>query len=181
MNHRTMSTGTSADRQTASARLSVLSCPAPLCPHLEFAVSAVFETPVAMRWVEQPAAPGSLTSAVELRGLPGVGGWLASRLRGLGPVRFEILEDASDGADAERHSYTPDLGLFRAALSANGDVVVTEGRLRALLDHSHVTGAGAATLAPGLERLLGTAWDEELEPLRRGGDGAPVSWLRRTG
>jgi hypothetical protein len=167
--------------QSASARLSVLACPAPLCPHLEFAVSAVLSTPVALRWVDQPGLRGALTATAELRGAPGLGGRLAARLRTLGPVRFEVLEDACAGVDAERHSFTPDLGLFRTALSANGDVVVTEGRLRELLDRSHRAGEGGATLAHGLERLLGTAWDEELEPLRRGGDGAPVSWLRRTG
>lgn len=167
--------------QTATTRLSVLSCPAPLCPHLEFGVSAVLGSPVALRWVDQPGLPGTLTATAELRGDPGLGGRLAGRLRTLGPVRFEILEDACAGVDAERHSYVPDLGLFRTSLSANGDVVVTEGRLRELLDRSHRAGEGSVTLAHGLERLLGTAWDEDLEPLRRGGDGAPVSWLRRVG
>jgi hypothetical protein len=32
-----------------------------------------------------------------------------------------------------------------------------------------------------LERLLGTAWDNELEPFRRASDGAPVRWLNATG
>jgi hypothetical protein len=166
---------------SATARLSVLACPAPLCPHLEFAVSAVLESPMSLRWVDQPAQPGSLTATAELRGAPGLAGRLAHRLAGLGPVRFEVLEDAAPGADAERHSYTPELGPFRAVLAANGDVVVPEGRLRSLLDASHRGGDAGTTLAHGLEHVLGTAWDEALEPLRRGGDGAPVSWLRRTG
>lgn len=176
-------TGT-AGGMPATARLTVLACPAPLCPHVEFAVAAVLGVPVGLRWVEQPAALGSLTATAELRGAPGLGGRVAARLLTLGPVRYEVLEDAAAGVDAERHSYTPDLGLFRTALAANGDVTVTEGSLRALLDRSPRAGAADAadaTLAHGLERLLGTAWDEELEPLRRGGDGAPVSWLRRVG
>ncbi len=168
-------------RQSAAVRLSVLTCPAPLCPHLEFAAAAVLGTPVSFRWVDQPASPGALTAQAELRGEPGLAGRLAGRLRGLGPVRFEVLEDAAVGVDAERYSYSPDLGLYRTALAANGDVVVSESRLRELLARSHRMGEGAATLAHGLDQLLGTAWDEELEPLRRGGDGAPVSWLRRTG
>jgi hypothetical protein len=32
-----------------------------------------------------------------------------------------------------------------------------------------------------LEKLLGGAWDNELEPFRRAGDGAPVRWLNATG
>lgn len=178
-----VATGTPV-RQSVTVRLSVLACPAPLCPHLEFALSALVEAPVALRWTAQPARPGALAAVVELRGAPGLAGQLAGRLRGLGPVHFEVLEDAvagPGGADAERYSYTPDLGLFRTALAANGDVVVTEGRLRELLAASHRRADGTATLAHGLERMLGTAWDEELEPLRRGGDGVPVSWLRRTG
>ncbi|HEX7353366.1 MAG TPA: DUF3145 family protein [Mycobacteriales bacterium] len=170
--------------QSATVRLSVLACPAALCPHLEFALSALVEAPVSLRWAEQPGRAGALMSVVELRGAPGLAGRIAGRLRALGPVHFEVLEDASAPpavADAERYSYTPDLGLFRTGLAANGDVVVTEGRLRELLAASHRRADGAATLAHGLERLLGTAWDEELEPLRRGGDGAPVCWLRRTG
>lgn len=170
--------------QTATVRLSVLACPAPLCPHLEFALSGLLRTPVGLRWAEQPALPGTLAAVAELRGAPGLAGQVAGQLRALGPVRFEVLEDAAPppaAADAERYSYTPDLGLFRTALAANGDVVVTEGRLRELLAASHRGADGGAILAHGLDRLLGTAWDEELEPLRRGGDGAPVSWLRRTG
>lgn len=168
----------------ACGRLVVLSCPPALCPHLEFAVSGVLEAPITLRWTEQPALPGTLTAAADLAGPPGTAGRLAARLRGLGPVRFEVNESPPPGiagADPERYSYTPDLGLYRASLAANGDVAVSEGPLRALLRDSHDRAGDAATLAHGLERLLGTAWDEELEPLRRGGAGAPISWLRRTG
>ena len=70
----------------------------------------------------------------------------------------------------------PTLGLFRASIGADGGIVVGEGPLRALLEHER-----GQALAQGLQRLLGTAWDEALEPLRRGGDGAPVTLLSRTG
>ena len=32
-----------------------------------------------------------------------------------------------------------------------------------------------------LALLLGQPWDDELEPFRRAGDGAPVRWLNATG
>ncbi|CQD21338.1 hypothetical protein BN970_04973 [Mycolicibacterium conceptionense] len=38
---------------------------------------------------------------------------------------------------------------------------------------------GADMLAAELDTVLGTAWDESLEPFRNGGDGAEVSWLSR--
>ncbi len=179
--HRDMRGGTRRDDSgsgSVSARLHVLSCPPAMCPHVEFAVAAVLETPVSLTWTAQPALPGLLQAVLEVAAAPGTAGALATRLRRLGPVRFEVVEGPAPGVDAERYSGDPDLGLHRAALAANGDVVVSEGQLRSLL----AAAAGEATvLVHGLERLLGTAWDGALEPLRVGGEGAPVSWLRRTG
>ncbi len=42
-------------------------------------------------------------------------------------------------------------------------------------------GSASTTLEDELGRLLGTAWDNELEPFRRAADGAPVRWLNATG
>ena len=158
-------------------KLAVLACPPPLCPHLEFAVSGTLSAPVSLTWTAQPGRPGFLFAALEWRASPGTAGRLAAALRRLGQVTFEAVEGPSPGCDAERYSFTPELGLHRAAIAANGDVVVGEAELRALLER----GEGRETLARGLHRLLGTAWDDVLEPLRRGAHGAPVTWLRRTG
>lgn len=49
-------------------------------------------------------------------------------------------------------------------MSANGDVMVGEMRLRSLMP------AGADTLASELDTVLGTAWDEALEAYRDGGE-----------
>lgn len=38
---------------------------------------------------------------------------------------------------------------------------------------------GGDALAAELDSVLGTAWDEALEPYRDGGDTAEVSWLAR--
>jgi len=58
-------------------------------------------------------------------------------------------------------------------MSANGDTMVGEMRLRALMEN------GADMLAAELDSVLGTAWDEALEPYRTGGHGAEASWLSR--
>ena len=58
-------------------------------------------------------------------------------------------------------------------MSANGDIMVGEMRLRTLM------AAGADTLAAELDTVLGTAWDEALEAYRDGGDAGEVSWLSR--
>ena len=47
-------------------------------------------------------------------------------------------------------------------------------RLRTLL----ATATGPQ-LAQGLDALVGSAWDDELEPYRTAGEGAPVTWLHQ--
>ena len=107
-----------------------------------------------------------------------MGGAITSALAGWNRLRFEVTEEASPGCDAVRYSYTPNLGTFSATTSANGDILVPEDKLRAVL----ALGAnGTSVLEKEIERLLGAAWDNELEPFRRAGDGAPVRWLNATG
>jgi hypothetical protein len=118
-----------------------------------------------------------LFAALEWRADAGAAGRLASRLRRIGALSFEVVEGPATGVDAERYAYSPELGLFRSSMAANGDLVVGEAQLRALLEE-HGT---RAQLAAGLHELLGSDWDDALEPLRIGGDGAPVTWLRQTG
>ena len=120
-------------------------------------------------------------------------------------LRFEITEDASPGCDAVRYSCTPSLGTFSAVVGGNGDILVPEGRLRAAMDLAAAarTGAGRSeadqelgslrdvhgprhpalggSLEAELALLLGQPWDNELEPFRRAGEGAPVRWLNATG
>ena len=157
--------------------LFVHSSPPALCPHVEWAVAAVLGVPAKLVWTPQPAEPGLLRCETGWRGKPGTGGKLAGALRQWGMLRAEVTEEPSAGLDGERYAISPTLGVFRAAMSANGDILVAEDRLRALL-------AGAVdgtALAHGLDKLLGTAWDEELEPYRHAGEGTPVRWLHAVG
>jgi hypothetical protein len=131
-----------------------------------------------MPWVSQPAAPGSLRAELTWHGRPGTAGAITSALAGWNRLRFEVTEEASPGCDAVRYCYTPGLGIFTAVTSANGDILVPEGRLRAAVA---LGATGASVLETELDRLLGTAWDNELEPFRRASDGAPVRWLNATG
>jgi hypothetical protein len=52
--------------------------------------------------------------------------------------------------------------------------MVPEDRLRAVMGVALRLGE---SLEDEIGRLLGTAWDNELEPFRRAADGAPVRWL----
>jgi len=162
---------------SAHGVLYVHSAPPALCPHIEWAVAGVVGAPVGMPWVGQPAAPGALRAELTWNARPGTAGAVASALAGWNRLRFEITEDSSRGCDGVRHCYTPDLGLFTAVTSANGDIMVSEDRLRSVM----TLAACGASLEDELGRLLGTAWDNELEPFRRAADGAPVRWLNATG
>ena len=165
---------------SANGVLYVHSAPPALCPHIEWAVAGIVGAPVSMPWVGQPAAPGALRAELSWQARPATAGAIASALAGWNRLRFEVTEDGSPGCDGVRHCYTPDLGLFSAVTGANGDIMVSEDRLRSVMMLASGGGAGSS-LEDELGRLLGTAWDNELEPFRRAADGAPVRWLNATG
>jgi hypothetical protein len=152
----------------------VHSAPPALCPHVEWAVAGVLGVPVQLPWADQPAAPGSLRAELSWEGRPGTAAAVASALRSWTMLRFEVTEDATPGCDGVRYSSTPSLGVFTAVTGATGDIVVPEDRLRAAMAGA---AAGKSPLDQELDRLLGGPWDDELEPFRRAGDGAPVRWL----
>lgn len=155
--------------------LHVHSSPAALCPHIEWALAAALDCRANLKWTSQPASPGQLRATTEWVGPVGTGARLVNALRAWPMLRFEVTEEASEGVDGERYCHAPRLGLWHGAMSANGDVVLGEMRLRALIaEHG-----GTDSLATELERALGAAWDEELEPYRSGGEGAEVTWLHR--
>jgi Protein of unknown function (DUF3145) len=164
---------------SASGVLYVHSAPPALCPHIEWAVAGIVGAPVSMPWAGQPAAPGSLRAELSWQARPGTAGAITSALAGWNRLRFEVTEDGSPGCDGVRHCYTPELGTFTAVTAANGDIVIPEDRLRAVM--ARASRVGSVPLEEELGQLLGTAWDNELEPFRRAADGAPVRWLNATG
>ncbi len=164
---------------SATGVLYVHSAPPALCPHIEWAVAGIVGVPVSMPWAGQPAAPGSLRAELSWQARPGTAGAITSALAGWNRLRFEVTEDSSPGCDSVRHCYTPELGTFTAVTAANGDIVIPEDRLRAVM--ARAARVGSVPLEDELGQLLGTAWDNELEPFRRAADGAPVRWLNATG
>ena len=163
--------------------LSVHSAPPALCPHIEWAVAGAIGVPVDLPWVVQSAAPGSLRAELSWIARPGTAGTITSALAGWNRLRFEVIEEASQGCDAIRYSYTPALGKFSCVISANGDVLIPENRLRAAMTVAAcpVPGRPESSLEAELAGLMGQAWDDELEPFRCAAEGAPVRWLHATG
>lgn len=128
--------------------LQIHSAPPALCPHIEWAAAGVFGVPVDLHWIDQPAAPGTLRAELAWQGRPGTAAALASALASWNLLRFEVTEDASSGCDAVRFSCTPSLGIFSATVSASGDIMISENRLRAVMTLA-ASASGARAGGPG--------------------------------
>lgn len=161
---------------TTRGVLYVHSASRALCPHIQWAVESVARQRTDLQWTPQNAEPGAVRAELEWSGPPGTGALLASALRTLGRLRYEVTENPSRGNDGSRWSFTPDLGIFHATTDAAGNIVVSEDRIR----YAYEAAAGDPARVIGeLALALGEAWDEELEPFRHAAEGAPVRWLHR--
>jgi hypothetical protein len=154
----------------------VHSSPTAVCPHVEWAISGVLGAKVSLQWTPQAAVPGQMRAECTWHGPAGSGGALAGALRAWSMLRFEVTEEPSPGVDGERFCHVPALGLWCGRTSANGDTVLSEDRLRTLIAET-----APAQLSARVHELLGSAWDDALEPFRQAGDGAPVTWLHQVG
>jgi hypothetical protein len=156
----------------------VHSAPPALCPHVEWAVGGVLDLRPSLDWTGQPAEPGTWRTELSWQAPAGTGARLTSALRGWAKLRFEVTEEPSAAADGARWSHTPRLGVHHAVVGVHGDALVGEDRLRAAVRSA---GGDPSLLSAELDAVLGRAWDDELEPFRYAGDGAPVRWLHRVG
>jgi hypothetical protein len=161
----------------ATGTVYVHSSPSAVCPHVEWAISGALGVPATLQWSAQPAAPGQLRAQCDWSGAPGAAGHISTALKAWPMLRFEVTEDPSPILDGQRFCHAPELGLWRSRTSANGDIMVGEDQLRSLAEQAR----GRDSFAHKLDELLGSAWDDALEPYRRAGDGAPVTWLHRVG
>lgn len=147
--------------------LFVHACSSAVAPHLEWALARVFGTTVDVDWAPQPIAPGNLRAEIVWHGPRGTAAKIASALVAFSTIRFEVTEDPLGDAEGERYAVTPNLGLFRATIGVHGDVLVHEDRLRSLLVGARTAGTDqAAQMVEEIDRLIGTPWDDELEPFR---------------
>lgn len=152
------------------------SAPSAVCPHVEWAIAGVLGVRVNLDWTGQPAAAGTYRAELCWQGKPGTAAVLASALRGWRQLRFEVTEEPAVASEGARFSYTPDLGLFHAVTGVHGDIMIPEERLKGAVVKAAL---GETTLEQEISKLLGQQWDEELEPFRCAGEGAPVRWLHQ--
>jgi Protein of unknown function (DUF3145) len=161
---------------TTRGVLYVHSAPSAVCPHIEWAVGGVFGVPVRFDWIPQPIERACYRTEYSWIGSTGTAARVASALKGWQRVRFEVTEEATSRTEGERYSYTPTLGIFHAVTGIHGDIMVPEDRIKHAIALSSLSGSDVTN---ALYALLGRDWDEELEPFRCAGDGAPVRWLHK--
>jgi hypothetical protein len=89
-----------------------------------------------------------------------------------------VTEDGESGGSGERWIFTPSLGAFHVHVDEVGNYLVTENRLRALIEESTLDGRA---LREEIDRSLGGPWDRELETFRGVEEGATVTWLHSVG
>ena len=155
----------------------VHSTPLAVCPHVEWAIARVLSAPIRLEWSPQPVEANARRAEYTWSGRAGTGSELAAALRQWPMLRFEVTEEPSRGVDGERFMHVPGRGLFQATTSANGDILLSEGRLRAIMAGVR----GYEALAHAIDKALGAAWDAELEPYRHAGEGSPLTLLTRVG
>jgi len=143
---------------------------------VEWAAGGVLGVALNLVWTPQPAAQGSYRSELSWQGEVGTAAQMTSALRGWNHLRFEITEEPTSATEGARYSYTPALGVFHAVVGLHGDIMIPEDRLKAAVIRAAV---GDDPLEVEIDKLLGRAWDDELEPFRHAGDGAPVRWLHQ--
>jgi hypothetical protein len=152
------------------------STPAPLCPHLEWALGTALNSPRRIDWTPQEVESASYRGERDWQGAAGTASQVVSVLQRFPAIRFEVTENPTSQSEGWRFSYTPRLGLFHAQTTAAGDLVVSEHELRLARRR---TAGDPARLDQALARLLGDDWDQELEPFRMAGEAEPIRWLRQ--
>ena len=60
--------------------------------------------------------------------------------------------------------HTPELGIFRGAIGAHGEIMVNESQISRVIEKN----IGELQLREEIDRLIGRPWDRVLERYRRG-------------
>lgn len=163
-------------RNATRGVLYIHSAPSALCPHVEWAAGGVLGAAPNLDWTPQPAQAGTYRAEFSWTGDVGTAAAITSALRGWNHLRFEVTEEPTSGSEGARYSFTPDLGVFHGVTGIHGDLMIPEDRLKAAAVKAAL---GDTTLELEIDKLLGKAWDDELETFRHAGDGAPVRWLHQ--
>ena len=143
--------------------------PTALLSHVEWTISGVCSTPVTMNWQSLPAPLQGSRAIANWHGLDDSGAVLAESFMNLKQISFEVIQQDSDASTGFRWSYTPKLGMFAVATDAAGNTLVNENQLRSIVESC---GSNGLKLQAEIRKVLGQAFDDELEPFRELFDGS---------
>ena len=108
-------------------------------------------------------------SLVSWEGPQGSGAVLATSFMNLKQLIFEVTQQDSLDISGYRWCYTPTLGMFSSATDEAGNILVSENQLRYIVDSC---GSNGLKLQAELRKVLGQAFDDELESYRELSDGS---------
>jgi hypothetical protein len=135
--------------------------PSALRSHVEWTISGVAGNPTKLTWIADQSNSTHFRSFATFACSQESAATLASAFMNLKQLTFEVIfHQAHSGA---RWSFTPSLGMFSCATDEVGNLVVNENQIRSSMEKA---GANQLKLQAELRRLLGQAWDDELEPFR---------------
>ena len=135
--------------------------PSSLLTHVEWTISGISGNPTKINWIKDESSDSVFRGSVAVVCSMNEGATLASAFMNLKQLSFEVIyQSALAGA---RWSFTPSLGMFHCATDEAGNLVVGENQLRASIEKA---GSNILKLQAELRKLLGQAWDDELEPYR---------------
>ena len=140
--------------------LHIHSTPSAMRQHINWAIQSVLGAETMVNWSLQPKLPGTYRAKLEYRNLATSGAQIASALRGWHFLNFEIVECGENIGEMFR--YTPELGMHRAQIDQSGAILITENQLSNILK----TSLDDQDLREGINQVIGTAWELELERFR---------------
>lgn len=155
----------------------ILAAQRSLIPHIQWVLESVLAEKPTYRWQQQKALAGFSTCNLAWRGESGTGSLLASALREVPNLWFEISEEGSSETLPGWFMHTPDLGVFYTVTDHAGNFMVSEDRIRSAYEKSQ---GQPDQLLSQLSAALGEPWNDELEPLRAGLDSGQSQPLTRS-
>jgi hypothetical protein len=135
--------------------------PSSLLTHVEWTISGISGNPSKINWIKYESSDSVFRGSVAFDCGLNDGATLASAFMNLKQISFEVIHQTA--LAGTRWSFTPGLGMFHCATDEAGNLVVGENQLRASIEKA---GSNILKLQAELRKLLGQAWDDELEPYR---------------
>ena len=166
------------DPVEVKGELKLYSCPKYLCQQVQWAVYEIIKTKIELKWTIQNIAPSTFSTNLVWKGPISLGPKIVSVLSKWPKIRLEIIQENTEKNFAERYCLSPNLGIFRAEMNSLGETVINESRLKAALQRSRME---EEPFEVELAFLLGTPWDEDLEPFRKSHQNTSVKWISKTG